>query len=335
MRRTAGRTGAEQDGVLAGGCTPDASGWAVRTSCLAKRYGERIAIEGLDLSIAAGQVYGLLGPNGAGKTTTLRILLGLVAPDAGSAHLFGADIRTGPASRSGVAGFVEEPGFYPYLTGRQHLGFLRAFDVPSAPTATVDQTLALVGLTSRADDRVGGYSQGMRQRLALAGCLLRRPRLLILDEPTNGLDPAGIVEMRALIRRLRADGMTVLYSSHLLGEVEQVCDRVAILARGRVVFEGSLPELRARAGGARYRLVSSNPAAAQQFARAGPGLTDVELSGSGHVLFVADGEAAVQALVFALAAARIGVNEIIHERASLEGLFLQLSGDGPDGGAPP
>ena len=210
---------------------------------LVKRYGHITAVDHVDLTVGAGDVYGYLGPNGAGKTTSLRMLLGLIRPDAGSATLFGRDpLLEGARALDGVAGFVEEPRFYPYLSGRRNLELVAALDGDGA-AGRIDEALDTVDLADRAGDRVGGYSHGMRQRLGIAGALVRDPRLLLLDEPTTGLDPAGMRDMRLLIRRLAGQGITVLLSSHLMGEVEELCDRVAIVSAGRVRYEGSLQDL--------------------------------------------------------------------------------------------
>src|SRR3954469_15212197 len=198
---------------------------------LVKRYGEITAVDGVDLTVEAGDVFGYLGPNGAGKTTSLRMLLGLIRPTEGSVRLFGRDPQLSVTALEGVAGFVEAPRFYPYLSGRTNLELLAALDGDGAE-ARIDEVLDVVELRDRAGDRVGGYSHGMRQRLGLAAALLRRPRLLLLDEPTTGLDPAGMRDMRALVRRLAGDGITVLLSSHLMDEVEALCNRVAILRAG-------------------------------------------------------------------------------------------------------
>ena len=191
---------------------------------LAKHYGELAAVAGVDLRIETGDVYGYLGPNGAGKTTSMRMMLGLIRPTGGRALLFGRDPqREGKRALTGVAGFVEAPRFYPYLTGRTNLEMLAAFDGGDA-RARIGEVLDLVELTDRAADKVGGYSHGMRQRLGIAGALLRNPRLLMLDEPTTGLDPAGIRDMKVLVRRLSAEGITVLLSSHQMAEVEELCN---------------------------------------------------------------------------------------------------------------
>src|SRR6201991_1071211 len=213
---------------------------AIEARGLLKRYGELTAVDHVDLTVRSGDVYGYLGPNGAGKTTSLRMLLGLIRPDESSAKLFGRDpLVEGARALDGVAGFVEAPRFYPYMTGRRNLELVAALDGGDAQER-IDDALETVDLTPRQHDKVKGYSHGMRQRLGIAGALLRDPQLLLLDEPTTGLDPAGMRDMRALVHRLVGDGMTVLLSSHLMDEVEDLCDRVAIVTRGRVVYEGSL-----------------------------------------------------------------------------------------------
>src|SRR5690348_7167892 len=220
---------------------------------LVKRYGDVVALAGVDLTVERGDVYGFLGPNGAGKTTALRILLGLIRPTAGEARLFGRDPQTElPEALDGVGGFVETPAFYTYLSGRKNLELLAGYDLDGGGER-IDALLRLVDLDQRARDRVGTYSQGMRQRLGIASALLRNPRLLVLDEPTNGLDPGGMRDVRGLVKRLAGEGITVLLSSHLLAEVEEVCTRVAIIRTGSIVYEGSLEGLRARAA-TTYRL---------------------------------------------------------------------------------
>ena len=207
------------------------------------------AVDHVDLTVRTGDVYGYLGPNGAGKTTSLRMLLGLIRPDEGTAQLFGRDpLFEGARALDGVAGFVEAPRFYPYLSGRKNLELVAALDGGDAPER-IDDALETVDLAKRSHDKVRGYSHGMKQRLGIAGALLRDPKLLLLDEPTTGLDPAGMRDMRALVHRLAEDGLTVLLSSHLMDEVEDLCDRVAIVSRGRVVYEGALDELIASTAG--------------------------------------------------------------------------------------
>src|SRR5438874_11314513 len=214
---------------------------------LFKRYGDIVAVDHVDLNVDTGDVYGYLGPNGAGKTTSLRMLLGLIRPSEGGAQLFGRDpLHEGARALDGVAGFVEAPQFYPYLSGRKNLELLAAYDGHGAD-GRIDSALDTVELAARAKDRVGGYSHGMRQRLGIAAALLREPRLLLLDEPTTGLDPAGMRDMRVLIRRLSQQGITIVLSSHLLAEVEELCNRVAIIQLGKIVYEGQLHDLLATA----------------------------------------------------------------------------------------
>jgi ABC-2 type transport system ATP-binding protein len=301
----------------------------VRARGLVKRYKEVLAVDHIDLNVRAGDVYGFLGPNGAGKTTTLRMALGLIVPTEGKVELFGRDpLRDGARALQGVAGFVEAPRFYPYLPARKNLELLAALDGDGA-RGRIDEVLETVELTPRAAHRVGGFSHGMRQRLGIAAALLRRPRLLILDEPATGLDPAGMRDMRLLIRRLADDGITVLLSSHQLPEVQDLCDRVAIVDSGRVVYEGALADLR-RQGGAGYRLRSTDDARAIEVARAQEGIEHV-LMGEHGVGFQAD-ESHVGALSLALGRAGIGILTLAPELATLEDLFFGLTeGDGAHG----
>ena len=293
---------------------------------LLKRYGSVTAVDHVDLTVEAGDVYGYLGPNGAGKTTSLRMLLGLIRPDAGTAKLFGRDpLVEGARALDGVAGFVEAPRFYPYLTGRRNLELVAALDGDGA-AGRIEEALDTVELSERARDRVGGYSHGMRQRLGIAGALLRDPRLLLLDEPTTGLDPGGMRDMRQLVRRLAGAGITVLLSSHLMGEVEELCDRVAIVRTGRVVYEGSLPELLASTAG-RYELRTTDDVRAAAVAAERPGIADVRFSGDG--LTLSAGEEAVAALSIALGDAGVGISALVPRTATLEELFFRMTeGDG-------
>ncbi len=240
---------------------------------LVKRYGELTAVAGVDVTVDAGDVYGYLGPNGAGKTTSLRMMLGLIRPTAGTVRLFGRDPWESVHALDGVAGFVEAPTFYPYLTGRRNLELLAAFDGHGAP-GRIDGALETVELADRARDRVGGYSHGMRQRLGIAAALLRDPKLLLLDEPTTGLDPAGMRDMRVLIRRLADQGMTIMLSSHLLAEVEELCNRVAIVQAGKIVYEGEIAALK-RSAAASYSLQTTDDELALKVCRAQPGIDDV------------------------------------------------------------
>jgi ABC-2 type transport system ATP-binding protein len=217
---------------------------AVTATGLVKRFEATTAVDDLDLVVQAGQVHGLLGANGAGKTTLLRLLFGLIAPDAGSIALLGRALGgPGSAALDHVAGFVEEPSFYPYLSGRVNLALLAKLD-GDVPAGLIDDVLARVGLAAGGARRVGAYSTGMRQRLGIAAALLRAPRLLLLDEPTSGLDPLMEMAFRECAREARERGQTLFLSSHILSEVEAICDRVAILREGRLVDQGTLEQLR-------------------------------------------------------------------------------------------
>jgi ABC-2 type transport system ATP-binding protein len=235
---------------------------ALATRALTKSYGSRRALDGLDLTVPTGVVYGFLGPNGAGKTTTMRLLTGLLRPDSGTIEMLGR-----PFSRSDrhrlfdVGALVESPSFYPYLSGMENLRALASAG-PRTPRGRIDEVLEIVGLRDRADDKVSRYSLGMKQRLGIAGALLGDPQLLLLDEPANGLDPAGIVAMRETLRHLAAIGKTVFVSSHLLAEVQQLADVVGIIAAGRLVREGSMKRLLAGEGIVRVRVAPEQLAAA-------------------------------------------------------------------------
>jgi ABC-2 type transport system ATP-binding protein len=289
---------------------------------LVKRYGDVTAVDDVDLTVGAGEVYGYLGPNGAGKTTSLRMLLGLIRPDEGSVKLFGRDpLPEGARALDGVAGFVEAPRFYPYLSGRHNLELVAALDGGDA-AARIGEALDTVELSARAKDRVGGYSHGMRQRLGIAAALVRDPRLLLLDEPTTGLDPGGMRDMRRLVRRLAGQGITVLLSSHLMGEVEELCDRVAIVRTGRVVYEGSLADLLASTAG-RYALRTTDDVRAAALAAERPGVTDVRFADGG--LTLSAGDEAVTALSVALGEAGIGIAALVPRTATLEELFFRMT----------
>ena len=294
---------------------------------LVKRYGEIVAVNHVDLTVEAGDVFGYLGPNGAGKTTSLRMLLGLIRPTEGSIRLFGRDpVAEGAAALDGVAGFVEGPRFYPYLSARRNLRLLADYDDRAARTR-IDEMLELVDLHTRADDRVGGYSHGMRQRLGIAASLLRAPRLLLLDEPTTGLDPAGMRDMRALVKRLANEGITVLLSSHLLSEVEELCNRVAIIRSGRIVYAGELADLMATAAGG-YRLSCTDLERGHAIGLAQPGIRDLRTD-RGALCFSAEPDDVAE-LTIALGEARVGITALVAEKATLEELFLGLTeGDAP------
>jgi len=294
---------------------------AVEARQLRKTYGRVTAVADVDLAVGSGDVYGFLGPNGAGKTTTLRMLLGLIRPEAGTIKLFGRPIERGAAAREGVAGFVETPRFYPYLSARKNLRLCATYDRDSGAHARIDPALELVDLAGRAEDKAGGFSYGMRQRLGIAAALVRDPRLLILDEPTLGLDPAGMRDMRQLVKRLSGEGITILLSSHVMDEVEDICDRVAIIRAGSIVYEGTIAELkRTSAGG--YRLQTSDDARALTVLRA-QGAERVGETSEG-VRFAAD-PGAVEQLVAALVAAGVGVRALVPEGDSLEALFFRFT----------
>ncbi|MBA2255251.1 MAG: ABC transporter ATP-binding protein [Chloroflexi bacterium] len=229
-------------------------GLAIATRGLVKRYGAQPALQGLDMNVPTGAVYGFLGPNGAGKTTLMRILVGLLRPDAGEVRLLGEPFHRGDRRRLfGVGSLIEQPAFYPYLSGRDNLRVFAAAG-PYTPTTRIDEVLEYVGLRDRARSKVKTYSLGMKQRLGIAVALVSDPQLLLLDEPGNGLDPAGIVAMRELLRFLTAQGKTVLVSSHILPEVQQLADVVGIVDRGRLVREGPLERLLGESAHVRIRV---------------------------------------------------------------------------------
>lgn len=316
--------------------TPPAAGVpALEVRGLTKRFGSFVAVEDLSLTVNRGDVYGFLGPNGSGKSTTIRTVLGLVRPTSGEIRLFGRP-AAGPGGRAGVAGFVEAPGLYEYLSARDNLRLLAAADRRKKGSPPIEGVLETVGLTERARDKVKAYSQGMKQRLAIAAALLREPEFLILDEPTNGLDPAGMRDIRALVRRLSGEGLTIFLSSHLLYEIEQLCNRVAVVSRGRLVAEGTLREvLEGVKGRPRYRLLADDPEAARRVLQ-GSGL-DVEVLEAqgrdepGEVRLTTGPEGAGPA-VRALVEGEVEVRALVPERAGLEDLFLRLTEDGTSAG---
>jgi ABC-2 type transport system ATP-binding protein len=309
----------------------DAAPAAVRTRGLTKRFrGGQLAVDGLDLEVPAGSVFGFLGPNGSGKTTTIRMLLGLVVPTAGQVHLLGKDM---PAGRSDVlprvGALVEGPAFHPYLSGWDNLLRVDAGDStvdPRTARRRVTTALERVGLTAAAGKRYRVYSLGMRQRLGLAAALLRPRDLLVLDEPTNGLDPQGTREVRSLVRELAADGTTVFLSTHLLAEVEQVCSHVAVMSAGRLVAQGPLAEVTA-ASAPQLLVGCRRPDRAAEVlhglgldgVRVDPGTVRADLGG-------ADPESVLAALV----AGDAGVREFGVQRSTLEDLFVALTGEGFD-----
>jgi len=298
---------------------------------LVKRYGTLTAVAGVDVTVRAGDVYGYLGPNGAGKTTSLRMMLGLIRPTEGTVRVFGRDPQETVRALEGVAGFVEAPTFYPYLNGRRNLELLAAFDGGGA-AGRIDQALDAVELAHRAGDRVGGYSHGMRQRLGIAAALLRDPKLLLLDEPTTGLDPGGMRDMRLLIQRLAGQGITIVLSSHLLAEVEEVCNRVAIVRTGKIVYEGEIADLK-RAAGMSYRVATTDDERALAVCHAQPGISDVRVE-KGQVMFTAD-DRAVAELSQALVEAGALIKALSPQSATLEDLFFSLTEGGDGASAAP
>lgn len=334
---------------------------SIETTGLSKRFGHQLAVDGVDLAVPKGSVFGFLGPNGSGKTTTIRLMLGLAAATSGSVRLLGEEM---PAQLRGVlprvGALVEGPAFYPFLSGAANLHRFDAAD-PHAPAATrkarVQSALERVGLTHAADKKVRAYSLGMKQRLGIANALLAPRELLILDEPTNGLDPQGTREVRSLVRSLAADGATVFVSSHLLAEVEQICTHAAIMSAGRLVAQGTLAELR-QDGQGRIRVLTPDAgAAAEVLARLGlspavdvptdagaPGQagsgsiasSGAPFGGAGAVLYAplpagaGNGAVAPEAVVAALVAAGVRVRGFATEQVSLEERFVALTGEGFD-----
>jgi ABC-type multidrug transport system ATPase subunit len=298
-------------------------GLVIETLRLGKRYDGRIvALDELSLRVRRGEVYGFLGPNGAGKTTTLRMLLGLVRPTSGSALVLGAPPGS-PQSLARVGALIESPTFHPFLSGRDNLRVLARYS--GAPEARIEAVLEEVDLAARGSDRFGTYSLGMQQRLGIAGALLKDPELLILDEPTNGMDPAGMAEMRGFIRDLGQGRRTVLLSSHLMTEVEQVADRVGVISKGELVREGTVDELRGRES----LWVRAEPL--DQAERVLGALRVVEgvarLDGG---LRIAADLAAAPVINRALVEAGIAVGELRPERDSLEKIFLDLTQGGEE-----
>ncbi len=297
---------------------------AVRATGLLKRFETTTAVDHVDLLVEEGEVRGLLGPNGAGKTTLLRLLFGLVGPDEGDIELFGRPLGAADAvCLDGVAGFVEEPTFYPYLSGRVNLELFAEFD-GGGDSGRVDEVLEQVGLAGRGGDRVSGYSTGMRQRLGIAAALLRSPRLLLLDEPTSGLDPAGARDMGRLVRRLAADGVAVLLSSHLIGDLENVCDSFTVLRLGKVVWNGSSQQLRDQAPGSAYRLATSDDARALEIAEQHPSV-HATTSPTGELRLAVRGR--IDGYVLDLGRSDVAVRRLELVVSPLESMFFALTSD--------
>ena len=294
---------------------------AVETHGLTKRYSTGVlAVDDLDLRVRTGEVYGFLGPNGAGKTTTLRLLSGLIHPTSGSAIVAGA-VPGSPASLARMGAMVETPSFYPYLSGRDNLRVVARY--AGVPKSRIEPVLKLVDLTDRAKHKFKTYSTGMKQRLGVAAALLKGPDLLILDEPTSGLDPQGTIEMRALIKELKQGGRTVLLSSHLLNEVELTCDRVGVIAKGKLVAEGTVDELRARSGGRTLRIHATPLEQAQRLLASLLNPDQVRVIDGSLVLTVDPAQAA--SINRRLVADGVDVSELRVDEQSLENVFLQLT----------
>lgn len=297
---------------------------------LHKHFGARTAVQALDLTVPEGMVFGFLGPNGAGKTTTIRMLLGLITPSAGSVKIFGHDVRREfKAAIRHVGAMVEGPAFYPFLSARKNLRLFGRLS-GGVSAARIEEVLEQVGLAARADQRVDGFSQGMKQRLGIALALLEKPRLLILDEPTNGLDPQGTREIRELVRGIREEGRTtILLSSHLLSEMERICDRVAVLAHGRILREGSLDDLLGdEARVAQLELPPDQEEAASRHLSMKIGVEPstirrgaLEFDPAGHSL---------SEINRSLVGAGIAVEGLGARRRSLEEVFVELTGDASD-----
>ncbi|MFF4243912.1 ATP-binding cassette domain-containing protein [Streptomyces sp. NPDC001822] len=308
-------------------------GTVIGTRGLTKRYrGGQLAVDGLDLTVPAGSVFGFLGPNGSGKTTTIRMLLGLIAPTSGTAHVLGRPMPD--AARTvlpHVGALIEGPALYGFLTGRDNLLRFDSADPAADPRtrrARVDGALERVGLAAVAGKKARAYSLGMKQRLGLAAALLQPRRLLVLDEPTNGLDPQGMREIRALVRELAAEGTTVFLSSHLLDEIEQVCTHAAVMARGRLVVQGPVAEL---AAGARGRLVVTTPDAGDA-ARilTEHGATGVTADGDRVSADAPPADVDLADVNETLVRGGVRVRAFGVERASLEDAFVALTGEGFD-----
>jgi ABC-2 type transport system ATP-binding protein len=289
----------------------------IETNDLGKSYGSITAVRSLNISVRRGEVYGFLGPNGAGKTTTLRMLLGLVKPSSGTAKVLGEEPGS-PLGLQGVGALVESPAFYPYLSGRDNLRVMARYC--GVPPQRVAEVLDQVELAGRAKDKFRKYSLGMKQRLGVAAALLKDPELLILDEPTNGLDPKGMADMRAIIRRVGHGERTVLLSSHLLGEVEQVCDRVGVIHKGELLIEGTVDELRGGTG----ILIRVEPI--EEARKIAASLTGVECAQieDGMLVLDADPERAAE-INARLVSEGLRVSELRPVERSLEDAFLELT----------
>jgi ABC-2 type transport system ATP-binding protein len=301
---------------------------AIRTAALTKRFGSRTAVDGLDLEVRSGEIFGFLGPNGAGKSTTIRLLLGLIRPNGGQAHVLGCEVARQRLQVAGrVGALVEAPAFYDHLSGRQNLEILARLSGGS-DRRRLDHVLELVRLTDRQRDKVSGYSHGMRQRLGIAQALLPRPELVILDEPATGLDPQGLVEVRELMRHLRdEEGMTIFLSSHLLHEVELLCSHVAVISEGRMIAHGTVSELLSRLD-SRVEVAVDDPMRAAEVVGHLPYVDNLVVS-DGVLQVVLDPERAAD-LNEALVTAGLKVSALAPARSTLEETYLTLMAEQQD-----
>lgn len=303
------------------------NGYVIETDALTKSYGEVVAVNELTLRVPRGGVFGFLGPNGSGKTTTMGMLLGLVHPTSGAMRILG-DPAGHPKTLRRVGAMVETPTFYPYLSGRQNLVYFQGIS-GRGTRADVDRLLALVDLGKRADSKFAAYSLGMKQRLGVACALLGDPELVFLDEPTNGLDPAGVVEVRELIRELGTGGRTVVLSSHLLAETELVCDNVAVLSRGRLIVQGTIKELLREHDSLRLR--TTDDTSAEVILEALPWVESVTRIEEGGLRLTAPQAMAWEG-VRALAERQIYVHELVPLHRTLEDFFMDVTGTDPTTG---
>ena len=304
----------------------------MNASRVTKWFGETTALDQVDFTVSPGAVHGLVGPNGAGKTTLLAALFGLVLPDEGTVRLFGRTrAEAGPAWLDGVGGFVETPRFYPYLNGRANLSVLAGLDGGDA-RQLIDAAIEAVGLAGAGRQKVKGYSLGMRQRLGLAAAMLRRPRLLVLDEPANGMDPAGIRDLRTALRQLARGGVTVILSSHDMAQVEEICDSVTVLHQGRVAYAGRLDVMLADAPDPVWRMRTSDDMAAITAAKTIAGVKASSHDNGGLVVHAA--QERMDAYVLGLGREGVAVRGLELDVTPLESLFFQLTGE-PGRSAPP
>ncbi len=308
---------------------------AVRARRITKTFGDVIALDGVDFDVAAGQIHGIVGPNGAGKTTLLGLLLGLAVADSGRLEVLGIPVGRALAVTDGVAGFVDGPGLYPTLSARQNLLALAALRGADVGSVEVDELLDRVGLLEVGADKVRGFSLGMRQRLGLAAALLGEPRLLVLDEPANGLDPAGRRQIHQVLTALADAGATVVLSSHRMDDLAALCDEVTLLAVGRVVFSGPLRKLAAESGELEYRLRTSDPGGARRVAEGAPDLIQVTgrqgtSRADDQALVIRGSEAALDELVVRLVGENIAIRELGPVVPVLEAAFLALTSTDAD-----